>query len=445
MKVTKLPIDTGVSGWNGVLPPAQPAQILERDIKTDWLIIGAGFAGLAAARRLCQLQAGDNIVLIDACRVGQGPAGRNSGFMIDLPHNLSSDNYSGAAQTDKDEIFLNRTAILYAQQAAEEAELSDGAFNPCGKVNAAATAKGIRHLENYKKHLSALDEACSMYDENEMAELTGTNFYKSGLMTPGTAIIQPAAFVRGVANHLAKQCILYENTPAISLEKSGANHLVKTPKGSIETPKIILAVNGHIQSFGFYKQQLMHIFTYASTTRKLDHQEVSTLGGQSQWNIIPADPMGTTVRRISGELFGGDRIVVRNRFTYDPSMQINQSRLSDISKNHRRSFDSRFPMLKNVDMEYCWGGRLCISRNNTSAFGEIEENVYSAACQNGLGTTKGTLSGMLVAELAAGCKSNLLDFYKNQEQPRKLLPEPFMSIGAKALLKFEEWQAGIEL
>ncbi len=445
MKVNKLPIDTGASGWNEVLPPPLPARVLEDTITTDWLVIGAGFAGLAATRRLIQLQAADRITLIDACRVGQGPAGRNSGFMIDLPHDLASDNYSGAAQSDKDEIFLNRTAILFARQGAEEAELEKGIFNPSGKVNAAATEKGIKHLQDYQKHLSALDEECSALDEQDMTELTGTNFYKSGLVTPGAAIIQPAAYVRGIANYLSTKVDLYENTPAVSFEKVGHTYTVNTPKGSIKTPKIILAVNGHVQSFGFFKQQLMHVFTYASTTRQLTEDEVYRLGGKHQWNIIPADPMGTTVRRITGKLFGGDRIVVRNRFTYDPSMQIDESRLQSISTSHRLSFNRRFPTLKHVEMEYCWGGRLCLSRNNVPAFGEVQSNIYSAACQNGLGTTKGTLSGMLAAELATDTKSNLLEFYLKQQAPQKLLSEPFMSLGAKAVLKLKEWQANIEL
>ena len=445
MKVSKLPIDTGLSGWNEVLPPPKAARILEYDIKADWLVIGAGFAGLAAARRLIQLQAGDKIVLIDACRVGQGPAGRNSGFMIDLPHDLSSDNYSGAAQADKDEVFLNRTAILFAQQAAAEAELEQGAFNPCGKVNAAVTSKGIKHLQDYQKHLAALDEECSVLNQQDMAELTGTNFYQSGLITPGTAIIQPAAYVRGIAKYLSTKLDLYENTPAVAIEKSGTNYSVNTPKGSIQTAKIILAVNGHVQSFGFFKQQLMHVFTYASMTRQLTASEVYKLGGENQWNIIPADPMGTTVRRITGELFGGDRIVVRNRFTYDPTMHIDEARLRSISASHRSSFNGRFPMLKHVEMDYCWGGRLCLSRNNVPAFGEVAKNIYSAACQNGLGTTKGTLSGMLAAELATETKSNLLEFYLKQNPPQRLIPEPFMSLGARSVLKFKEWQAGMEL
>ena len=58
-------------------------------MNADYLIIGGGFAGLSAARRLNQLEPTAKIVVLEACDIGEGPAGRNSGFMIDLPHNLA--------------------------------------------------------------------------------------------------------------------------------------------------------------------------------------------------------------------------------------------------------------------------------------------------------------------------------------------------------------------
>ena len=55
-----------------------------------------GLQGYPAARRLAKLRGGDKIAVIDATTIGDGPAGRNSGFMIDLPHELSSEEYTSA-------------------------------------------------------------------------------------------------------------------------------------------------------------------------------------------------------------------------------------------------------------------------------------------------------------------------------------------------------------
>lgn len=445
MNVTKLPDDTGLSGWHEVLPEPAAARILENNINADWLIIGAGFAGLAAAHRLHQLQAGDHIVLIDACRVGEGPAGRNSGFMIDLPHDLSSDDYSGAAQSDKDEISLNRSAINFARNMAQQYGLGRDIFNECGKVNVAATTRGAQHLQHYEKHLTALNEPCSKLNYSQMRDLTGSEYYQCGLFTPGAVLLQPAAYVRSVAENLSRVISLYENTPALSISKFKNIYTIKTPRGTITTGKIILAVNGHIESFGFFKHRLMHIILYASMTRDLTSSEQQSLKGEPAWNLIPADPMGTTLRRINGPVFGGNRIVIRNHATYNPTMQVASQQFQAIVKKHNKSFADRFPTLKSVNMEYQWAGRLCLSRNNVPAFGKVEEGIFSAACQNGLGATKGTLSGMLAAEYAANSDSNLLQNYLNLNRPSRLPPEPFMSIGAKSLLKIKQWKAGKEL
>ena len=56
----------------------------------DWLVIGSGFAGISAAKRLTELRSGDKIILIDAIGIGEGAAGQNSGFMIDVPHNINA-------------------------------------------------------------------------------------------------------------------------------------------------------------------------------------------------------------------------------------------------------------------------------------------------------------------------------------------------------------------
>ena len=102
-------------------------------------------------------------------------------------------------------------------------------------------------------------------------------------------------------------------------------------------------------------------------------------------------------------------------------------------------------MLRDVEMEYRWGGRLCLSWNNVPALGEVDEGLYSACCQNGLGTAKGTLHGMLMADLASGAGSELLNEVMSQDAPKRLPPEPFSWIGANATMRWGEAKAGREL
>ncbi|WP_236551352.1 FAD-dependent oxidoreductase [Billgrantia tianxiuensis] len=142
---------------------------------------------------------------------------------------------------------------------------------------------------------------------------------------------------------------------------------------------------------------------------------------------------------------GDGRICIRNCFTYNPSVSTSENRLARVRAIHRRSFERRFPMLPNVEMEYTWGGALCLTRNGGTPFGEIAPGVYSAVCQNGLGLTRGTISGKLIAEYALGIESELLDIMLEQPKPQSNPPEPLLGIGVRSTLAWKEWQAGTEL
>lgn len=444
IKVRRLPKDTGPAAWNAILSPAPSYPQVEQDMDADWVVVGGGFAGLAAARRLSELVPGERIVVLEAGRLAEGPAGRNSGFMIDLPHELNSETYAGAQEADLKQIRMNRLAIEYARKTALAAGMPKAVFDPCGKVTGAATDKGEHHIETYSRHLASLGEDFKFMNAAEMKAWTGTDFYRRGLFTPHSVMIQPAAYIRLSAAELAQRVSIFEHSPVLSLEL-GDRHVLHTPKGKVRARSVILAVNGHIQSFGYFPQRLLHVFTYASMTRALTDAEAKRLGGIADWGLLPADPMGTTVRKVSDYDGCGQRITVRNHFTLNQSMEIGERHIARAAKLHDRAFAARFPMLRDVPMEHRWGGRLCLSWNSVPAFGEQDERVFSAACQNGLGTVKGTLSGMLAAELAVNGRSPVLDEFQACAQPSRLPPEPFLSLGANMTMRWKEWQAGIEM
>jgi glycine/D-amino acid oxidase-like deaminating enzyme len=436
-KAVRTPEDLPASGWYRLLPPPGPPRILEGRHSADFIIVGAGFAGLSAARRLTQLAPNARIVVLDAQRVGWGAAGRNSGFMIDLPHELSSETYAGGDEHDRKRISMNRSAIAFAASAAEEYGL-EPFFRPVGKLHGAATAHGLGALRDFEVHLSRLGEAFERLDAADMKRITGTGFYVGGTFTPGTVMIQPAGYVRGLATGVAARVELYENSPALSVE-TGKLHTVRTKDGEVSAPRLILTVNGHIESFGYFRRRLMHVFTYASMTGPLSEDEQLRLGGDPHWGLVPADPMGTTVRRI------GDRIVIRNTFTYNPDMTTSAPQIETIGRAHDRSFRARFPMLDGVAMETRWGGHLCLSLNSVPAFGEVEERVYAACCCNGLGTVQGTLYGTLAAELATGSDDRLVADALKAPPPARLHPEPIMAVGAPLRLWMMHRRAGREL
>ena len=385
MSQIKLPKNPGVTGWKEILPKRKINPKLSDHINADYLIIGGGFAGLSAARRINQINKEAKIAVLEACEIGEGPAGRNSGFMIDLPHNLASDDYLGSLEKDREQTLINRSAIEFAKSASEEYEMPPEAIQLVGKTNAAASEKGMKFNTEYAKHLDKTSESYKMLNAEEMKDLTGIDYYMNGLWTPGTAMLQPALYIQSLADGVTQNenVIIYENSPVIDLEDAGSHDgqkvwKAKTSLGSISSPKVILAVNGIVERFGFFQNRLMTIFTYSSLTRELTSDESSMLGGSKEWGLTSADAMGSSVRRISG--IGGNRILVRNRWSYNPSMEASDSFMSAAANSHNESFKARFPMLSKVSMEYSWGGRLCLSLNNVFAQGEVDEGMGINFC-----------------------------------------------------------------
>lgn len=437
-RIERLPVDTGRSGWEAVSRRAQPVRVLDGDETADWLIVGAGFAGLSAARRLTQLRPGARITVLDARELAQGPAGRNSGFMIDVPHNLSSSEYaSGDAGGTRLEMAQNRLAIAFAKEVAAEYDLPRATFDPCGKINAAASDRGQKLNDSFAASLEAIGEPLHRIDAAEMREITGSEYYRGGLYTPGAVLIQPADYIRGLAAGLAPKIALYENSPVTDLSRQGGLWTARTPGGSVTALRVILGVNGLVQAFGHFRGRLMHVFTYASMTAPF-----AKGAGRDRWGLLPADPMGATVRKIDGP--DGARIVIRTRYTFDPSAQVSEDRVAAFARHQRRSLDARFPDLAGLRFEHSWAGRLCLSWNHVPAFGEVEEGLYSACCCNGLGTVKSTLAGMMAAELATGTTSGDLARYMDQPKPSRVPPEPFAKIGATLTIRWQEHRAGRE-
>jgi hypothetical protein len=73
---------------------------------------------------------------------------------------------------------------------------------------------------------------------------------------------------------------------------------------------------------------------------------------------------------------------------------------------------------------------------------EIEQGLFAACVQNGLGTVRGTLTGIGAAELVCGSTSSITRHFLAEKEPSRVTPPPFSTIGANAYLRWKEWRAG---
>ncbi len=434
--VTHQPIYDQSNGWQEILPPPAEAQMLIGSVTCDYLVIGGGYSGLAATRRLAELDPEASVVLVDGDRIGNNAAGRCSGFAIDHAHNLRAKSFADAKQVAKDAIAMNRAGLDYLNDTVEANNLDCGWVRE-GKYHAAASRRGRRMLANFADSLDVIEEDYTKLNADQCAEIFGTDFYIEAVHAPHSYLAQPAALVRGLAASMPGNVTIYENSMVQRVDY-GPPHSVHTDRGSVSTPILVLATNGFTEGFGFLQKHLIPLITWGSMSRELTPGESERLGGHPSYGIIAAHPAGTSVRRVTAP---DNRILVRNIFSFSKRSDF-VSRKAWAAKTHRRSFDNRWPQLQDVPFEYSWGGALSLSRNGEPVFGELRSNVYGTVVHNGVGMARGTISGKLLAELIVGQDSELLRQMQAKGRPNRNLP--FQNLGVRINARTRRLIAGNE-
>ncbi len=432
MKIDRLPRDDRTNGWSRILPPRSPKPPLAREIDADWVVVGAGYAGLAAARRLAENRPDEAIVLLEAGEVGENASGRNSGFAIDLPHNVGSslDELEGSHRFMR----LARAAIAELGKQVEMHAI-DCDWSRDGKYHAAVSARGVREvLEPFARELEALGEPFTWLDQSAIAEKTGSSHFAAAVFTPGCVLMNPAALTRGLADGLPDNVTLFERSPVIEWDDRDPVRLT-TPSGSVRAPRMIVAVNGFAERFGILGRRLLQMAAHASLTRRLDEAERQAYGVADAWGLTPANAFAGITMRYTGD----HRILIRQKIEYSPSQRVSEAERQALARRHKALFDARFPMLGSVEIEHTWTGFICLSRNGAPGFGQVAPNVWMAVCQNAVGVTKGTIGGLLAADMASGRDNPLIDDMRGLGTPARLPPRPFLDLGVRARFRWELW------
>jgi glycine/D-amino acid oxidase-like deaminating enzyme len=182
MHISVLPKDPRPSGWYEILAEPPPVRRLTGSQKADWVVVGAGFTGVAAARRLAELAPNSRIVLIEAQRAGMGASGRNSGFIIDVPHN--ADAAGDAGRRTGGCLRLNRFAIGWLQGTCREApdplRLAGRGQPPRGRDTA-----GVRGADPIVGVGNALALPQEVLSRDQIADRLGTSYYAKAVYQPG--------------------------------------------------------------------------------------------------------------------------------------------------------------------------------------------------------------------------------------------------------------------
>ena len=433
LTIKRLPKDDLTNGWSAILPPRTPHATLRADVVADWIVLGAGYAGLAAARRLAVLHPDHSIALLDAGAAGENASGRNSGFAIDLPHNVGSslEELEGSHRFMR----LARFAIDHLDRQVKTHEI-DCDWSKDGKYHAAVSERGVKEvLEPFAAELTALGEPFEWVEAAALRKRLGSPHFTAALYTPGGRLMNPAALTRGLADSLPDNVTLYEHTPVQTFETLNGVTL-STAHGSVRAPKMILAANGFSEQFGFYARRFLNLVAHASLSRPLTAAERAAFGVSAPWGMTPANAFAGITMRYTND----HRLLIRQGLEYCPGQRFSPQALEQVKARHKALFDARFPMLPDVSLDHTWSGFVTLSRNAAPGFGQLASNIWAATCQNAVGVTKGTFGGILAADMASGQDNGLIADMESLGIPSQLPLRPFLDIGVRTRFQLELWR-----
>ena len=424
--------------WINDLIPRINIKVITSNESTDWLILGAGYTGLSAARKLGQLFPNQKIILVDAQLAGEGASSRNSGYLVDTTLN------DGFTSNKDLENYKKKTNIYDLGIKAVKKFIKDYQvdcdWNESGKYFASSKYEDKKILLSFSETLTKLKFEHNILLNDELENRLGTSFYKIALHTKGGILLHPAKLVRAMIDTLPDNVELLENTQLNQWSKNSDIVICKFNNHKIITKKIIFCTNGFLKSLGIKDNYNFPLTLTASMTRPLTDAEYKSIGEPKEWGVLPVRPMGATIRMTKDK-----RILIRNTAEVHSPFKMPKSELNKRSLNQKIGIKKRFPTLTDDIVESSWSGIVSRTRNSSQIFEKTDNNVFVAGCYNGSGIGVGTLLGEQIAIKASNENSEEIRVIESRNKPTWLPPQPFLNIGIKTRLMFERFRSKSDL
>ncbi len=386
------------SYWHATSTPFASAQPGPVEGKVDVVVIGAGFTGLNAARKLAR--EGVSVAVLEARHVGFGGSGRNGGHLNNgMAHGYGEAKAQlGAERAKALWQAYDRSIDMIEEVIAEESIACD--FRRSGKLKLASKASHVAGLRaNFETIHREVDADTRFLEKHELEGEIGSDQFHGGMLYGKSAMMHMGRYVTGLAEaahrHGAK---IWEDAPVTGRRREGSGWLIETPKGTIRAERVIAATNAYSNSvgtapLGFFKKRIISVGSFIVATRPLSDAEIAaTLPGNRTY--VTSMNIGNYFRLSPDKrmIFGG-----RARF----SATSDQSSDAKSGKVLRAALTQMFPQMGKVELDYCWGGMVGMTKDRFPRAGEADGMIYGMG-YSGHGAQISTLMGQVLADMAMG-------------------------------------------
>ncbi|HWL30638.1 MAG TPA: FAD-binding oxidoreductase [Xanthobacteraceae bacterium] len=374
----------GVSWYAATRVPSPPRDRLNVELDVDVCVIGAGLAGLTAAREVARR--GWSVVVLEAQSVAWNASGRNTGFV--LP-GFAADASALVRRVGRDHAralwALSEAGAEYVRRAAQEPSMPGVALTQGGWLHVSKTGDaGIRsEAELLTGELGATVEA---WPAEQVREALRSPLYFGGLHYPRGFSIHPLNYALGLAAAAeADGARIFENTPAVDIDPAGVRKRVDTPGARVRAAHVVLAGNVHLA--GLMPQlaaTLLPIFTYVIATASLGDRLADAIrypGAVSDSDLADNHYRVTSDGRL---IWLGRSTIWRGR----PRRYV-EALLAQVART--------FPQLRGVKAEYAWTGTLGNTVHRMPQIGEISPGLWLLGGFGGHGLNTTAMGGEMIA------------------------------------------------
>src|SRR5712692_8222347 len=365
----------------------------------DVAVIGAGFTGLSAARTLAKR--GARVAVLEGETIGWGASSRNGGMVLTgmkLGVNKLISMY-GRGLTQR--MYAASLASIDCVEQIVREEQIDCDFSRCGHLEVACKQK---HFDDYARQVEVIarefNHQLRVVQKDELGTEIGSNIYYGGMVAEVSAGVNPARYVAGLARAAMKAGTeIFENARVETIEREARQGIsgwnVKTSRGALWARDVFVGTSGYTGSATpALRKRLIPIGSYIITTDVLFAALASELSPRNRMIYDSKNYLYyyrlTPDRRM---LFGG-------RAAFFPETENSIRRSAEIL---RRGMTDVYPQLRDVKVEYVWGGTLDFAFDIMPHAGQMD-GMYYAVGYAGHGVAMATWPGQKMAEMIAGEK-----------------------------------------
>lgn len=374
--------------WHTTVQMPDDSNLTPIPSTVDVAVIGGGFTGLSAARTLAKR--GVRVAVLEGNTIGWGASSRNGGMTLTgLKPSMQSVTKKYGRDLAKQLFQVSLDSVDTVEQVVKEENIDCG-FARYGHLYVASKP---HHFDGFNDEaefmLKEFKHKVKVISPEELENEIGSSNYHGGIVDEASGGLNPAQYVTGLARAAERAgATLHARARVTSLQRSGTRFVIQTERGKVSAEKVLVGTSGYTGSITKKLQRkIIPIGSFIIATERLPDELANEL---SPKNRMIFDSM----HYLNYFRLWDNRMIFGGRAAFFPE---NENTIRRSAQILRREMISVYPQLKDVKVEYVWGGTLDFAFDMMTHVGEVD-GIYYSLGYAGHGVAMASHLGKTVAE-----------------------------------------------